>query len=865
VIRLSVLAATTFSVLTPATALAQNRPPDVRSTDSVTIAIGAHYRASGLHRFLVGGTYRDLWMTPIRVPVLNLQTFEGGLTPGKAGGGFETKSLRFTTPDGVEYVFRSADKDNVDLPADLHDVGLLRRIALDQVSSSHPAASIVTGALLEAAGVLHDAPVLVAMPDDAILGKYRKLFAHRVGMLQVYPGKTKGDVPMFANAIDIIDSDTLLQLLNRDPAEQVDAPAFLAARLMDMLVNNWDRHPGQWKWARLQPAPTGLWEPISRDYDKSFISATGFLIDILRKGTPNQVTFDSTYPGLRGLTWGSLDLDRRLLAGLAKPQWDSVARALAKRITDSAIDAAIGVMPPEYHASVPALAAKLRMRRDSLVPQADRFYRFLADVVDIHATDAAERATITRVDDRYVDVRLAAGDGPPYFFRRFDAHETSEIRIYLHGGDDEAQVVGDVGSSIPLRIIGGNGTNRLVDSSRVGGRHDVAHLYDEGVVQHTSYLPDTLFNRRPLVSAFGGLFVPGRDYGEGLTPIVDLTLNHDVGIMPSLGMTWHRYGFRDDPYSSMVSLEGSYSSLINGSRFALKADQRGESSPLHLTEWAQVSQLELVNYHGLGNSSPQSAGLISGVTAPRSDYYAVNQRQWLLQPALALALSETTALSFGPVLKYFVTDSLADRFVSATLPYGSGQFGEAGLRIGLSHNGRVPPQHTQSGTAFDLSASYFPSLWDVRSGFGVVNASGAVYVTIPVPLRPYFGLRGGAKQLFGDFPFEEAAFLGGRNDVRTLDQQRYAGDASLYATAELRIPVAKFTILLPLNTGLLATEDVGRVYVKGESPGGWHNAFGTGFWIGFHELLLDVRVMQANEVGRPAIIAFRFAVPSVVQ
>ena len=859
--RVSVLAAAAIAVVIPVAAQAQNPPPDVRSSDSVTIVAGPHYQASGLHRFFMGGTYRDLWLTPIRVPVLNLRTFGGGLTPQKEGGGLETKSLRFTAPDGAEYVFRSVDKDNIYLPPDLEDVGLARRILRDQISSSHPASDIVTGALLESAGVLHDAPVLVAMPDDTMLGAFRVLFAHRLGVFQRYPAKPKGDAPMFANAIEIIDSDTLLQRLNRDPAEQVDGPAFLAARLMDMLVNNWDRHPGQWKWARLQPAPQGFWEPISRDYDKSFSSATGLAPSIARMASPDQVRFDSTYPDMRGLTWHSLELDRRLLAGLVKTQWDSVAHALVGRITDAAIDDAIGVMPPEYHASVPALAGKLRMRRDSLPAQADRFYHYLAGVVDIHATDAADRATITRID-RYVDVRLATTNGTPYFFRRFDAHETSEIRLYLHGGDDDAQVTGDVASSIRVRIIGGNGTNRLVDSSRVGGQRHAAHLYDQGTVSGTSYQPDTLFNRRPLEKAFGRLVEPGRDYGAGTTPVVDLTINHDVGIMPSLGLTWHQYGFRDEPYSSMVSLEGSYSFMIAGSRFALKADQRNESSPLHFTEWAQVSQLELVNYHGLGNSSPQTAGLITGVSAPRNDYYAVNQRQWLLRPAVALALGPTTDLSFGPVLKYFVTDSTPDRFVSATLPYGSGQFGEAGLRIGLLHNNRNPPQATHTGTVLDLSASYFPGVWDVRSGFGVLNASGAIYFKIPMLLHPHLGLRAGAKQLFGDFPFEEAAFLGGRNDVRTLDQQRYAGDASLYATAELRIPVAKFTILLPLNTGLLATEDVGRVYLKGESPGGWHNAFGTGFWIGFHDLLLDVRVMEANEVGRPAVIALRLAVPS---
>ncbi len=45
----------------------------------------------------------------------------------------------------------------------------------------------------------------------------------------------------------------------------------------------------------------------------------------------------------------------------------------------------------------------------------------------------------------------------------------SEIRIYLHGGDDTALVTGTVEQSIPVRIIGGNGTNLLIDSSLVGG------------------------------------------------------------------------------------------------------------------------------------------------------------------------------------------------------------------------------------------------------------------------------------------------------------------------------------------------------------------------------------------------------------
>ena len=846
-------------LLAPEHAGAQQPVPSASTRDSVTVEAGSHYNSSGLHHFLFGGTYRHLWTTPIRVPVLDLQHFAGGLTADKAGGGQQTKSLRFTSKDGAEYIFRSVDKDHVAVPEAFKDVGIARRTARDQISNSHPAANIAVPPLLEAAGVLHDTPVLVVMPDDPQLGKFRKEFAHRLGGISRYPRKVEVDAYGFSGAVDIIDSDTLLQRLNRDPAERVDVPAFLAARLMDMLVNNWDRHPGQWKWARAEAAPGSAWEPISRDYDKAFISVEGLLPSISRLMSANLMTFDSSYPAMRGLTWNSLQLDRRLLNGLSKPVWDSVAIATARRITDGVIDASVHAMPAEYRASMPVLIAKLRARRDSLPQVADRFYHYLAGVVDIHATDASDRATITPIDDRYVELRITDGSGETSFLRRFDARETTAIRLYLHGAGDDALVRGSARSSIPIRIIGGNGTNQLLDSAVVGGRHHTVPLYDVGTVSGVSYGVDTLWNRRPLVYRAGGPVVAGKDYGSRTSPTIGLSLNRDLGVTPRLGMAWTHYGFRKEPYASRVTLEGRYSLKVHGALVALGYDRRRESSALHWTGLAQMSQLELVNYHGLGNTSPQTEGRLAGVSAPRNDFYAVSQRQWLLRPAVALGLSQSTELSFGPVLQYAVTDSTPGRFVSATRPYGFSHFGEAGVRLALLHDNRVPKRHARRGTVLDLSASYFPAVWDVQSAFGSVSALAAVYVTLPLPLHPYLGLRAGGKKVFGNFPFQEAAFLGGRNDVRTLDLQRYAGDASLYGTAELRVPVAKFTLLLPLNVGLLATEDIGRVYVKGVSPFGWHNAFGAGFWVGFQELTLDIRVMRANESGHAGVIALRYA------
>ena len=72
---------------------------------------GAKYAKSGIWVVFAGRHYRDLWTVPIRVPVLSLQRFAGGLTPLRAHAGHQTTSLRFAGADGKQYQFRTINKD----------------------------------------------------------------------------------------------------------------------------------------------------------------------------------------------------------------------------------------------------------------------------------------------------------------------------------------------------------------------------------------------------------------------------------------------------------------------------------------------------------------------------------------------------------------------------------------------------------------------------------------------------------------------------------------------------------------------------------------------------------------------------------
>ena len=65
------------------------------------VVVGEQFRRGGLYRLLFGSNYRDLWTTPVELPVLDLATFAGGLTPTRRLGHGQTRALGFKGADGV--------------------------------------------------------------------------------------------------------------------------------------------------------------------------------------------------------------------------------------------------------------------------------------------------------------------------------------------------------------------------------------------------------------------------------------------------------------------------------------------------------------------------------------------------------------------------------------------------------------------------------------------------------------------------------------------------------------------------------------------------------------------------------------------
>lgn len=334
----------------------------------VRIAPGAHYQAGPVRRFLLGARYRDLWTEPVQVPVLRIERFEGGLVPFREGGGQQTRTLHFRSADGRQFVFRSTDKSLRLLPFPLR-LSAVGRVLQDQISASHPGAPLVAVTLERAIGIAATPPRLVVLADSPGLGPWRPRFGGLLGVI-------RGEAPDSATLAELSTAHVLARL-DSFPGERIDAGALLAARLVDFLLNDWDRHPGQWHWAPSERSTGTVWQPIPVDRDQALTWYDGALPDVIRLVQPKLVRFGPAFPSLRALTTNSRALDRLLLP-VTRPQWDSITRVVLGRLNDSVLAAAVREMPPEWQKRSGALIlTAFQQRRAELAALSEEFYRLV--------------------------------------------------------------------------------------------------------------------------------------------------------------------------------------------------------------------------------------------------------------------------------------------------------------------------------------------------------------------------------------------------------------------------------------------------------------------------------------------------------
>lgn len=817
---------------------------------AVAVAPGPEYAAGPMHAFLLGEDYRELWATPVRAPVLDLGSYSGGLTPVRRGGGLQTLGLRLVDPRGCEYNFRSVNKELTPaLPPDARET-FIDWLRQDQTSAQLPLAPLVVPVFLEAVGVLHVKPELYVMPDDPRLGEFRETFAGMMGTLEVHPEEAQDDCPAFAGADEVDGTDDMLDDLEDHQSDRVDSRAFLTARLVDHLVGDWDRHGGNWRWARFDRGGVRWWVPIPEDRDYAFVDYDGALLTVARAELNRLITWGDHYPDLFALMANSLELNQRVLADLPRAAWDSVAASVQARITDAVIEDAVRRLPPEHHALVAEeLTRSLKVRRDRMREMATEFYLLLAQEPEVHGTDEPDRLEAVRMPDGTLEVTIAPlAGGEPYFRRVFRPEETSEVRIHLHGGDDHAVVRREGPVHVGVRVIGGGGDDVLEDRSRGG-----VAFYDHRGENRFVTGPGTRVDRRPyraeaLERAQNERQIGGREKPEEAQDAPPGDANPDqllpsrqrnwgvnksffspwagwvsnVGPVVGVGPAVTRYGFRRDPYHFRWDARLLWAPLDN--RFGVHAsgDLRLENSPSHVEFRAAATDVSVTRFHGFGNETPRVD----------DDRVKVWERRFSAEVLYSFPVGQGAELGIGPAVRY-VQPEVGGTPAAGLEGRGSDPFGEAGALAELSWDRRDSPAYPRRGFALEAEGAAFPLAWDGASAFGRMGAVARAYLTPGGTRSPTLALRGGAMHAWGEFPFQEAAYVGGSGTLRGYPHARFMGESALFGGAEARMPVTRTELLVRGTLGVLALADAGRVFWEEEESDRWHSAFGGGVWFSF--------------------------------
>jgi Omp85 superfamily domain len=820
-------------------------PPPVR-----TVVIGPQYQAGGVHRFLWGADYRDLYATPVELPVLDLHSYAGGLKPTGPLGHGETQALALKGADGRDYTFRPVIKDPTShLPVDLRET-LARRVLIDQMASGHPAGHVVAPALLRAAGILHNEPRLVVMADDPALGEFREQFANVVGDIEEWGGS-----PAFAGTTETIDGEEMWKRLRESPDVRADSRAYLKARLVDQLMGDWDRNRGQWRWGRVSGQK--LWQPIPEDRDQAFVRFEGFFNWVLRPNLPLVVKFGPDYSDVAGLTYDGWDVDKRILADLEWPVWEEAAKELQAELTDEVIDNAARLQPPEFFAKDGArMVAGLKGRRDALPAQAQLFYRYINKDVDVFCTDAHELVDVHRLDngDLELSVRRASAEdepeGEPYFHRRFEASLTKEVRVYLYGGNDKVVVTGGHHGGVLLRTVAGDGVDVLDDSAGGGTRFSASESQDR-VVEG----PGTHRDQRPYPPPppnKNADWIPARDWGRVWGPLFLLSYGTDNGALIGGALNTIGYGFRKDPWADKQSLRLVYSTSESSFRGTYLGQFRFENSPLRVGLAALGSGIEVSRFFGTGNTTTFEG---------QEDTYKLEQDRFEFEPALIYGPNPNLDLSLGLAVKYDKTEPRDNPVLNGQPFYGQGDFTQLAVSGRVRFDGTDHRALPRKGVFATATGRLYPALADVTDTFGEVHGDVRGYLSTPGERGLTFAGRAGGQKVFGTYPFFESAFIGGKtpfsllepgggSSVRGLPAQRYAGDGSFYGGAEVYLPITKAFLLVPGQIGVMGFYDVGRVWVDGETSSRWHHGAGGGLFFttpGRHSLIsVQVATSEGN-------------------
>ncbi|TLX76912.1 hypothetical protein E9993_04305 [Labilibacter sediminis] len=807
--------------------------PHIQLSDT-TLAANSSFALGKGSQFFLGAQYRDIWTTPVKVPVINLETKYGGLEPIKKGGGMSSNSLRMQAQDGKQYILRSINKDYTKLVDEKYSRLKAMDLMKDQNSASHPYGALMLPPLSEAANVYYTKPELVFLQHQKQLGNYNALFPEELYLLEQRPRGDWSDASYFGNSAKIIGYTDLLTNLREKKSHFIDQEWVLKSRLFDLWVHDWDRHDDQWRWASFEQDDQVMYRPIPRDRDQVFYKFEGlipwyastFLIKKFK-------TMKENVRDVKNLSFNARYFDRYFLNQLEWSVWEKSIQELKYNLSDEIIENALYSLSEEVREQNKELVFLLKLRRDNMMEIGKKLYDYISQEVEIVGTDNDDTFQINRNTDGSVSVRHIIERGKKddllKFERTFYPHETNELRIYGLREEDKFCITGSGAAKIRIRIIGGEDDDKVVNKS-LGGNIE-AYDNKEGIAIEGKGIADKTSNKIDVNEYDRKAF----KYNSGL-PMLRFGYTKDDGLWFGGTYGWTTYGWRKVPYKSE---QKAYFAVAPGSQdaFIIGYDAHFPKllGKLDFYPSLHIDYPSIENYFGIGNETEN----------PYLDkeYHWVRKRAIKISPLIGIhSKNERSQLVFGPTYESVRIEDTKGRVTEDPeigLPeeaFDRNHFVGGSVLYSVKVVDRE--SNPSNGFKFNVALSYQNNTSN-QDDILSFDTNSQFYLTLSNKPKLVFANNIGFQYVQGQPQFYQFPSLGNNTNLRGFRNNRFRGESLAYNNTDLRMKLLAWNNkYVPMDIGVLGGFDVGRVWLEGEDSNTWHHSQTFGIWMDVLELVV---------------------------
>ena len=639
----------------------------------------------------------------------------------------------------------------------------------------------------------------------------------------------------------------------------------LRARMLDFFIGDWDRHEGQWRWEEARKGSQFIYTPLPRDRDKVYYNTSGVFPWLLARQNlkSNLQGFKDKIRDVPGYNFNNRYFDRLFLNELSEDDWKEQISDVESIMTDELIKTAVHKLPADIFAlSGKKIINTLIARRASLRKDALTYYKFLAQKVDVTATDKADNVEISEKNNGNVGITIfktgKKGANKILYQRTFDQQYTKEIRLYGLGDKDVFSVTGSLPSPIKVRMIGGEGVDSFQVDDQLYNKNKL-YVYDDR---------NNLFPKRPVArmkisaDSNNNKFDPHNFKYDRLGPVFSLLYSMDLGLILKAGMMYEKHGFRKEPFAEKHLFEASYATVRQSFMFEyesyLTKVLRNNNISIHLLSRGPKN---VTSFFGIGNDT-------RFINTPGAGINYYRNRFDLITADIRIRrnISPVFAIS-GGVLGQYYTSSSANNSSHFFEKYNYSNPDEniysnriyAGVVAGAVLDTRNNGFFSSKGIFWNTELNTLRQLNNEKKSTGAIQSEFNFYIPLSSDSGFVMANRVGGGTTFGSPAFFQQMQLGGIKNLRGFHTYRFTGRTMFYHNVELRCKLFDFnSYLFPGRIGVVGFNDIGRVWTPGEVSVTWHEGYGGGLYIIPAELFLIQAVVGHSVEGTLPYISIGF-------